>query len=187
MGAGADTPATPGSGVPRDLFCSLPSASPFLCLAISKVSTLSPCQDLNLLYHSLYALQRACKCPAHLSSPASIPPSFPQRAEGSSHISHADPDPFSKSVPKISQSSGTKLRGKAIAKSQNNSYLPSVGSAYFSQAPLQVMLEPASGGPAAGSLILGSTTPGDQEKPLLCQPSAFQTRHGKQHKYKGSN
>lgn len=92
------------SRVPRDLFCSLPSASPFLCLAISEVSTLSPCQDLNLLYHSLYALQRACKCPARLSFRASIPPSFPQRAEGSSHISHTDPDPFSKSVPKISHS-----------------------------------------------------------------------------------
>lgn len=51
---GASIPATLATGVPRDLLCSLPSASPFLCFTIFKVERF--CQDLNLLYHSLYAL-----------------------------------------------------------------------------------------------------------------------------------
>lgn len=98
-------------GRPRDLLCSLPSANhsanPFLCLAISEAERL--CRDLNLLFHSPYALQRSCKCPAGLSSPASIPTSFPQRAEGSSQISHPDLDRFSKvSAQNRLQSSSTK-------------------------------------------------------------------------------
>lgn len=59
--------------------------------------------------------------------------------------------------------------------------------AYFCQAPSQVTLEPTRGGAAAGSLIWGSTTRGEQQNPLLCQPSAFKTCHGKQHKYEGGN
>lgn len=97
-GFGGIPPPQAQRQVPQPLLAAeSPSASLFLCFAISKGERL--CQDLNLLYHSPYALQHACRCLACLSSPASIPPRYPQRAEVSSQISHPDLDPFSKVSP----------------------------------------------------------------------------------------
>lgn len=71
-GTGAGTPATPGSGVPRDLLCSLASPSPFLCLAIylQGGKTLPGLKSpLSFPIHTTACLQMSCMPLFCLDSP----------------------------------------------------------------------------------------------------------------------